>query len=88
MAQWVNDPAYLCGGTSSITSPVKWVKDLVLLYLWHRLQLQFRFDSWPRNFHMLHGRRKRKKKKEKSHKESLKFVYSFILSASHKENIN
>ena len=30
------------------------VKDLALLQLWCRLQLQLRFDPWPRNFHM-HG---------------------------------
>ena len=28
------------------------VKELALLQLWHRLQLQLRFDPWPRNFHM------------------------------------
>ena len=30
-----------------------WVKDLVLLQLWQDSQLQFRFDPWPGNFHML-----------------------------------
>ena len=29
-----------------------WVKDLVLLQLWHRLQLQLRFDPWPGKFHI------------------------------------
>ena len=31
---------------------VQWVKDPVLLWLWHRPQLPLRFDPWPRNFHM------------------------------------
>ena len=29
------------------------VKGLALLHLWHRSQLQLRFNPWPRNFHML-----------------------------------
>ena len=32
---------------------VQWVKNLVLLQLWHRSQLWLRFDPWSRNFHML-----------------------------------
>lgn len=28
------------------------VKDLALLELWHRLQLQHDFDPWPSNFHL------------------------------------
>ena len=30
----------------------QWVKDLVLLQLWYRSQLQLRFSPWPGNFHM------------------------------------
>ena len=28
------------------------LKDLALLQLWHRSQLQLRFNHWPGNFHM------------------------------------
>ena len=31
---------------------VQRVKDLVLLQLWHRLQLWRGFDPWPGNFHV------------------------------------
>lgn len=51
-----------CGGLGSITSLVQWVKDLVLLQLWHILQLQLRFDPWPRHFHMPQVQPKGKKK--------------------------
>ena len=37
VAKWVDDLAYLCGGTGSIPSSMQWVKDLVLLKLWHRV---------------------------------------------------
>ena len=30
----------------------QWVKDPVLLQLWHRLEPQNRFNPWPRNFYM------------------------------------
>jgi len=53
--QWVNDPTCLCGGPSLISGQVQWVKDLALL------QLQLRFDLWPRNFHMLWVWPKKKK---------------------------
>ena len=43
-----------------VPTVAQWVKDLVLPQLWYRLQLQLRFDSWPRNFHMLQGRPKKK----------------------------
>ena len=46
MAQWVNDLACLCGGTTSIPSPPQWVKDPALL------QIQLSFSPWPGNFHM------------------------------------
>ena len=48
---------------NGVPTVVQWVKDLVLLQLWLRLQLQLGFDPWPRNFHMpLVQPRKRKKK--------------------------
>ena len=40
------------GGISLIPSPAQWVKDQVLLQLWHEVQLQLRFDLWPGNFHI------------------------------------
>ena len=60
MAEWAENPASLCGGTTSIPSPMQWVKDLVLLQLW------LGFHPWPGNFHMLgaggsQGEQKRKK---------------------------
>ena len=45
----------------------QWVKDPVLLQLWHRLQLHLRFDPWPRNFYMPWCGQKKKKKKKKRH---------------------
>ena len=59
VAQWGGDLACLCGGTSSIPGPAQWVKDLALL--WHRSQLQLRFSTWPRNFHMLWVWQKKKR---------------------------
>lgn len=44
--QWVNDAACLSGGPGS--SPAQWVKDLELLQLWHRLQLQLRFHPYEK----------------------------------------
>ena len=32
MAQWVQDPACLCGGTAPIPGLAQWVKDLALLH--------------------------------------------------------
>ena len=31
---------------------VQWVKDPALPQQWHRLQMQLRFNPWPRKFHM------------------------------------
>ena len=39
----------------------RWVKDLALLQLCHRSQLQLRFDPWPVNFQMLRVWSKKKK---------------------------
>ena len=52
----------LCGGTGSIPGLVHWVKDLMLLQLWHRSQLQLRFDPGSSNFHVLQGAAKKKEK--------------------------
>ena len=37
VAQWVNESAFPCGGTSSMPSLEQWVEDPVLLQLWSRL---------------------------------------------------
>ena len=51
-----------CDGAGSIPGLVHWIKDPVLLQLWHRLQLQLRFNPRPRNFHMPQHSQKRKEK--------------------------
>ena len=77
MVQWVNNLAFLCGGTFSIPGPAQWVKDLTLLQLWHRSQLQFVFCPWPRNSHMpwvqpeKKKERKKKRKKERERKKEI-----------------
>ena len=30
VAQWVNDPHHLCGGSGSVPGPAQWVKDPVV----------------------------------------------------------
>ena len=35
-----------------VPAVAQWVKDLALLQLWYKLQLQLCFDPWPGNFHM------------------------------------
>ena len=62
---WVNDLAWLCGGTGMMPSLVQWVKNPMLLQLWHRSQLWLGFDPWPGNFHMLWLSLKKEKKKKK-----------------------
>lgn len=52
MAQLVNDPACLCGGTSLISGPVQWVKNPLLLQLGCRSQLWIEFDLGLGNFHV------------------------------------
>ena len=44
VAQWVTDPASLCGGADLTASPVQWVKDLALPQMWCGLQLQLGFN--------------------------------------------
>ena len=46
--------------TCSVLSLAHWVKDPVLLQLWLGLQLQLRFDPWPRNS-ICHGAAKKRK---------------------------
>ena len=59
VAQWVNDMAFLSGGTGLIL--VQGVKDLMLLQP-HRSQLWIGFDLWLRNFYMPWGKLKKKNK--------------------------
>lgn len=40
----------------------RWVKDPVLMQLWHRSHLQLGFFPWFGNFHMLQVQQKKKKK--------------------------
>ena len=47
----------------SIPSPAQWVKDLALLQLWLRSQLQLRSNLWPGNFICYEAAKKKKKKK-------------------------
>ena len=51
-------------GMGLILGSAQWVKDLALLQLWRRSQLRLRFNSWPKNFHMLQVMQKKKKKKK------------------------
>ena len=54
------------GGTGlMIPSPAQWVKDLVLLQLWRRSQLQLGFSSCPGNFHVRQVWLKKEKKIQK-----------------------
>ena len=53
MKQQVKILHCLCGSKGSIPRPAQWVMDLALPQLWHKSQLQLRFDPWRRNFHML-----------------------------------
>ena len=63
VAQWVNDPACFCGVAGSGASPAQWVKDLALLQLWCKLQMQLGFDPWPQELHMPRVQPGKKKKK-------------------------
>ena len=46
------EPPYAKGGRGTKRQKKKKKKDPVLLQLQHRSRLQFRFNPWPRNFHM------------------------------------
>ena len=41
---------------------IQWVKALVLLQLWRRLQLQLRLNPWPGNFYMSQVQWKKERK--------------------------
>ena len=55
MAQWVKDPklSLQWHRLGSISCPMQWVTDPVLLQLWCTSQLWLRFSPWPGNFHVL-----------------------------------
>lgn len=53
VAQWVKVQHCLCCCEGSILGQVQWVKDQVLLQLWHRFQLWIGYDPRPKDFHML-----------------------------------
>ena len=76
--QQVSDLACLCGGASSIPSPVQWVKDPALLWLWCRSQPWLRSGPWPRNFQIPQVWPKKKKQKQTKLYTFLKSYY-FIL---------
>ena len=64
MGQWFNDLVCFYSGDGSIPGPEQWVKDSVLLQLWHRLQVWLRVNSWPLcHFPMPLGLLEEKKKK-------------------------
>ena len=70
----VKDPA-LSGGAGWITGLAQWIKDLVLLQLWHRSQLWLRFNPWPRNFHMLPVPSQKKKKNTHTHTHTHIYIW-------------
>ena len=49
----------MCG----VPPVAQWVKDPVLLQLWQRSQLWLGISPWPRDFHMLQMRPKKKQRK-------------------------
>ena len=69
MAQWVNDPACLCGAAGLIPGLAQWAKDP---------QMWFTFDLWPRNFHMPWVWPKKEKKKGECMLHDKKFFIVFL----------
>ena len=55
----------LCGGVGLIPNLAQCIKDLALLWLWHRLHLRLGISPWPRNFHLPQMRPQKVKKKKK-----------------------
>ena len=59
VTKWVGEGNFRCDYLDVQTLPLgvctvaQSVKNLALPQLWHRSQLQLRFDPWPGNFHML-----------------------------------
>ena len=72
MALWVKNPTAVAQVAAElwVRSPAQHsgLKDLALLQLQHRSQLQLRFNSWPRNFHYAAGVGKEGRKEEKEKK--------------------
>ena len=54
-----------CWDAGLILSPAQWVKDRVLLQLWHRSLLWLRSDPWPGSYVCHRAPEKGKKKKKK-----------------------
>ena len=52
----------------SIPGPVQWVKDPVLLQLWHRSKQLLGSDPWSRNSMCLGAVKKKKKKRKRKKK--------------------
>ena len=65
VAQWVNDLACLCVGSSSFPGQAQWVKDPALQNPC-RSKLGFGFDPWPGNLHMSQVKPLKKKKEKGS----------------------
>ena len=59
LAQWINDPASVCGDAGLIPGPTQWVKNPALA------QLQRGSDSWPEKPHSCCRAAKKEEKKEK-----------------------
>lgn len=62
MVQWVNDPAWLCGGAGLNPSPAQLLQDLALPKLRPESQLWLRLSPWLGNFHVPRMRLKTKRK--------------------------
>ena len=70
VVQWVR--TWQCEHVGSIPSLAQWVKDLAVLQMYHRLQLQLRFDPWPVNTFAMGKEKKRERKKEERKNEGNK----------------
>ena len=68
-------PSYSLKRCFKVPAVTQWVKDLVLLQLWSRLQLQLIFDPWPGNFHVPWVRPKKRKKDISSKVGSAYHIY-------------
>ena len=69
-----------------IPSLVQWVKDPALLQLWHRSQLQLKFDPWPQELPYAWVQPKQNKTKKPKclhcYKENFRFYMQIIKSDS------
>lgn len=50
LAQWINDPASVCGDAGLIPGPTQWVKNPVLSQLWCGLLLRLLSDPAKKKF--------------------------------------